>query len=93
MRGEAASYAGLLKIFNPTSTDVVLMDLRMPGEKLLTPATIKSHFHGSSLLAMSAWNDAESASLAQSYGAAKLLDKVELAATLAPAIHECMKQK
>ena len=90
--GEAANYAELLKKFNATTTDVVLMDLRMPGVNLLTPATIKSHFHGSCLLAMSAWNDAVSASLAQSYGAVKLLDKSQLASVLIPAIAECTRQ-
>ncbi len=72
------------------STDVVLMDVRMPGEKLFTPATIKAHFHGSCLLAMSVWNDAETVSLARSFGAAKLLDKGQLASTLVPAVKECI---
>ena len=88
--GEAGNYAELLKMFNATTTDVVLMDMRMPGEKLFTPATIKGHLHGSCLLAMSVWNDAETASLAQSYGAAKLLDKGQLASTLVPAVKECV---
>jgi len=87
--GEAGNYSELLKIFNATTTDVVLMDVRMPGEKLFTPATIKAHFHGSCLLAMSVWNDAETASLARSYGAVKLLDKGNLSSTLVSAIEEC----
>jgi len=87
--GEVGNYAELLKIFNATTTDVVLMDMRMPGEKLFTPATIKGHFYGSCLLAMSVWNDEETASLAQSFGAVKLLDKSQLAFTLVPAIEEC----
>jgi two-component system, NarL family, response regulator DevR len=90
--GEAANYAELLKKFNATTTDVVVMDLRMPGAKLFTPATIKSHFHGSCLLAISAWNDPETASLAESYGAVKLLDKSQLASVLIPAIEECTRQ-
>src|SRR6202035_4347271 len=90
--GEAGNYAELLKIFNATTTDVVLMDIRMPGEKLFTPATIKSHFHGSCLLAMSVWNDEETASLAQSYGAVKLLDKGNLASVLVAAIEECLNE-
>jgi DNA-binding NarL/FixJ family response regulator len=90
--GEAGNYAELLKIFNTTTTDVVLMDLRMPGEKLFTAATIKDRLHGSCLLAMSVWNDEETASLAQAYGAVKLLDKSQLASTLIPAIEECMQQ-
>ena len=90
--GEAGNYAELLKIFNATTTDVVLMDLRMPGEKLFTAATIKGHLHGSCLLAMSVWNDEETASLAKSYGALRLLDKSQLASTLIPAIEECVQQ-
>src|SRR6202035_4142140 len=88
---EAGNYAELLKIFNATTTDVVLMDMRMPGEKLFTPATIKGHLNGSCLLAMSVWNDTETASFAQSYGAVKLLDKGNLAFVLVPAIEECSR--
>ena len=57
--GEAGNYAELLKKFNATTTDIVLMDIRMSGQNLFTPATIKDHLHGSCLLAMSVWNDEE----------------------------------
>jgi DNA-binding NarL/FixJ family response regulator len=90
--GEAGNYAELLKIFNATTTDVVLMDVRLPGGKLFTPATIQGHFHGCGLLAMSVWNDAETANLAKSYGASRLLDKSSLASSLVPAIEECARQ-
>jgi DNA-binding NarL/FixJ family response regulator len=90
--GEAGNYAELLKEFNASTTDVVLMDIRMPGENLFTPATNKGHLHGSSLLARSVWNDEETANLAKSYGAMKLLDKGQLASTLMPAIKECVDQ-
>jgi DNA-binding NarL/FixJ family response regulator len=91
--GEARNYAELLKKFNASTTDVVLMDMRMPGGKLFTPASIKSHLHGSCLLAMSVWNDKETANLARGYGAIKLLDKSSLTSTLLPAIEECMGRK
>ena len=90
--GEAGNYAELLKKFNANTTDVVLMDIRMPGEKLFTPETLKGHLHGSCLLAMSVFADEETASLAKSYGAMKLLDKGQLASTLMPAIEECVQQ-
>jgi DNA-binding NarL/FixJ family response regulator len=90
--GEAGNYAELLKKFNASTTDVVLMDIRMPGEKLFTPETLKGHLHGSCLLAMSVFADEETASLAKSYGAMKLLDKGQLASTLMPAIEACMQQ-
>ena len=35
-------------------------------------------------------NDAETDSLARSFGAAKLLDKGQLASTLVPAVKECI---
>jgi hypothetical protein len=57
----------------------------------LSPA-IKGHLYRSCLLAMSVWNDKETVSLAQSYGAVKLLDKGELASVLIPAIEACMQQ-
>lgn len=91
--GEAGNYAELLKKFNATTTDVVLMDMLIPGEKLFTPATIKGHFYGSSLLAMAVSNDERTASLARSYGAIKLLEKSSLTSTLLPAIQECMGRK
>ena len=89
--GEACNYAELLKKFNATTTDVVLMDMRMPGDNLFTPATIKAHFHGACLLAMSVWNDAATVGIAESYGAVKLLDKSQLASILIPAVEECMR--
>jgi DNA-binding NarL/FixJ family response regulator len=89
--GEAQDYADLLKKLSVSTADVVLMDMRMPGEGRFAPATIKGHLNGSCLLAMSVWNDEETADLAKSYGAKKLLDKGQLGSTLVPAIEECMK--
>src|ERR1700730_15023726 len=89
--GEAQDYADLLEKLSVSTADVVLMDMRMPGEGRFDPATIKGHLNGSCLLAMSVWNDEETTSLAQSYGALKLLDKSQLASTLIPAIEQCMK--
>jgi DNA-binding NarL/FixJ family response regulator len=83
--GEAQDYADLLKKLSVSTTDVVLVDIRMP-------ATIKDQLNGSCLLAMSFANDEETVSLAKGYGALKLLDKMELASTLIPAIEECVQQ-
>jgi DNA-binding NarL/FixJ family response regulator len=44
------------------------------------------------LVAMSLWDDAETHSLAESFGAARLLNKSTLATTLVDAIHECMNK-
>ena len=88
--GEACDYTDLVKIVSTSAADVILMDMRMPGEKLIDAATIKGHLHGSCLLAMSFADDEETVNLAKEYGALKLLDKMELASTLIPAIEECM---
>ena len=57
--GEAQDYADLLKKLGVSTADVVLMDMRMPGEGQFDPASIKGHLNGSCLLAMSVWNDEE----------------------------------
>jgi two-component system invasion response regulator UvrY len=88
--GEACDYADLLKLLRVSAADVVLLDIRMPDQGRFDPATIKGQLNGSCLLAMSFWTDEETASVAQSYGAARLLDKSQLASTLIPAIEECM---
>ena len=90
--GEAGNYADLFKMLNECAPDIVLMDLRMPGEDRFDPAAIKGQLHGSYLLAMSFANDQETVSLAKEYGALKLLDKMQLGSTLIPAIEECMQQ-
>jgi hypothetical protein len=41
---------------------------------------------------MSFADDEETVNLAKEYGALKLLDKMELASTLIPAIEECLQQ-
>jgi hypothetical protein len=41
---------------------------------------------------MSFANDEDTVTLAKEYGALKLLDKMELASTLLPAIEECIQQ-
>jgi len=87
--GEAQDYPDLLRILSESMPDVVLLDMRM-GEHSFDPTNIRIHLRGSCLLAMSVWNDEETASLAKSYGAVKLLDKSQLASTLIPAIEECM---
>jgi DNA-binding NarL/FixJ family response regulator len=67
--------------------DVVLMDLPMPGEG--EADMVKEHVHGSCLIAISLFDDAETQFLAESFGAARLLNKSTLATTLIDAIHEC----
>jgi hypothetical protein len=64
------------------------MDLRMGAANDVTPSQIKSSLDGSRVLAISFWNDSETKTLADSYGAVAWLDKTKLALELIPAIKQ-----
>lgn len=83
--GELASFAELVASLKSMKPDVVLMDLHMPGEAGMA----KEKIHGICLIAISLFDDPETQFLAESFGAARLLDKSTLATTLLDAIHEC----
>jgi chemotaxis response regulator CheB len=91
--GQASDYTELLKMQGECSPEVVLMDLRMPGQDQIKAEHVKGQLQHSCLLAMSFANDEETVSLAKAYGAFKLLDKVDLDFTLLPAIEECTQKQ
>ena|ERR1700730_9533448 len=85
--GEAADLAQTMQMANDLKPQVIVMDLHMPNETQVTPLDVKSHLnHGSRLVAISIWNDGQTKALAESYGAASLLDKMELGKKLIPTI-------
>jgi DNA-binding NarL/FixJ family response regulator len=85
--GEAADLAQTMQMANDLKPQVIVMDLHMPNETKVTPLDVKSHLnHGSRLVAISIWNDGQTKALAESYGAASLLDKMELGKKLIPTI-------
>jgi DNA-binding NarL/FixJ family response regulator len=88
--GELASFTELVATLRSMKPDVVLMDLHMPGEE--EADMVNQHMHGTCLIAMSLWDDAETQSLAKDFGAARLLNKSTLATTLVDAIHECTRK-
>jgi DNA-binding NarL/FixJ family response regulator len=90
--GQANNYDELFKVHLECSPEVVLMDLRMPGNERVNTEYVKGQLRSSCLLAMSFAKDEETVNLAKAYGAIKLLDKVDLASILAPAIRECVSQ-
>jgi two-component system response regulator DevR len=84
---EAADFAQTIQVANELRPRVIVMDLHMPDEADISPLAVRSHLnHGSQLLAISLSNDEEAKALAESFGASVLLDKMNLAATLIPAI-------
>lgn len=89
--GEASSYPEVVSKLDELKPDVVLMDLHMPG--LAELDSFKERLFASCILAMSFWDNPDTANLAASFGAVKLLDKANLVSTLMPAIEECTRQK
>jgi DNA-binding NarL/FixJ family response regulator len=71
--------------------DVVLMDAHMLKHPEEAEAG-KFLLRDANLLAMSVWTDEETAKIAKSYGAIKLLDKADLDRTLISAIEECTRK-
>jgi chemotaxis response regulator CheB len=83
---EAASFSQAVHLISTMQPQVVVLDIHMDGEKSVTPSFVKSHLKGSQLLAISFWNDPDTKALAETFGAATLLDKMNLSAELIPAI-------
>jgi DNA-binding NarL/FixJ family response regulator len=87
--GEADSFDQTIRMAEELRPQVIVLDVHM---KDVQPADIKSRLatYGSCLIAISVWNDEETKTLAESFGAVKLLDKMELSDELIPAIRECV---
>jgi two-component system, chemotaxis family, protein-glutamate methylesterase/glutaminase len=91
--GEVCNYQELLAALNRVQADVVVMDVHMPDSEHVAPESIKAQLSTQCLLAISFANDEETANHAKNYGAVRLLDKIELARTLIPAMKDCLQQK
>ena len=91
--GEACNYLELLTMLGELSTDVIVMDVYMPGADDLNPESVRAQLTTSCLLAISFANDEETKNQAKRFGAVRLLDKIELGRTLIPAIKSCQQEK
>ena len=85
--GELASFAELVAALKSMKPDVVLMDLHMPCEEQAD--MVKENMDRTCLIAISLFDDPETKFLAETFGAARLLNKSTLATTLIDAIYEC----
>ena len=83
---EASSFTETMELTSRLHSQVLVMDLYMKDENDVTPAQVKLSLRGSVLLAISLRNDDETQAIAESFGAVTLLDKVNLASELIPAI-------
>src|ERR1700686_60502 len=84
--GEGANFAQTMLLAIKLQPHVIILDLHMRDENSVTPSQIKASLNGWGLIALVTWNDEEPKSLAETFGAVMLLDKVNLAAELIPAI-------
>lgn len=91
--GETANFAQTIRMATELHPRVIVMDLHMPDEKAIAPDDLKSGLvNNFQVVAISVWNDEETKDLAQSIGAAALLDKMNLARTLVPAIMQLVRE-
>jgi DNA-binding NarL/FixJ family response regulator len=85
--GEASSFGSAMQLVADLKPDVLLLDLHLPQKRELPAPMVKSQLNCiKNTLAISFANDEEARSLAASYGAAALLDKMSLYTELLPAI-------
>lgn len=85
--GEASSFDAAVQLIADVKPDVLLLDLHLPQKRELPAPIVKSQLSCIQYtLAISFANDQEAKSLAASYGAAALLDKMGLYTELLPAI-------
>jgi DNA-binding NarL/FixJ family response regulator len=85
---EATNFTETLQLAADFEPQVILMDLHMPDEEDLEPAFVKAQLllACQRILVMSFSIDDEAQALAQSYGATRLLDKMNLTLDLLPAV-------
>jgi DNA-binding NarL/FixJ family response regulator len=87
--GEASSFAAAMQLVADLKPEILLLDLHLPQKRDLQPPLVKSQLSCIEYtLAISFANDEEAKSLAASYGAVALLDKMSLYNELLPAILE-----
>jgi len=86
--GEATDFPQAMQMSNDLKPQVVVMDLHMPNDALVSPVEFKSLLNSgaSRLLVISIWRDEQANILANNFGAYTLLDKRDLNNRLIPAI-------
>ena len=88
------SFSQTLYLAATLQPDVILLDLHMPDGDRFESAFVKVRLLSvrSRILAMSLWQDEETQTIAQGYGAVVLLDKGKLFDELIPAIQRVSRE-
>jgi two-component system LytT family response regulator len=91
--GEASCFGSAMQLVADVKPEILLLDLHLPQKRELPAPMVKSQLNCiKHTLAISFANDQEARSLAASYGAAALLDKMTLYTELLPAIMRLEEQ-
>jgi two-component system, NarL family, response regulator DevR len=91
--GEASNYREMMDGIVALKPDVVLFDLRMPGETSINLLTLREKLAEPrpALICMSIWTNEESAKFTGAFGC-PLIDKADLGTQLVPAIEAAVNR-
>ena len=89
----AESFSQTIHLANKLHPQIVVMDLYMGDENVVSPSQVKAWLGSSQLLAISIWNDDETKALANCFGAVAFLNKKDLDTQLIPAIKKYARAK
>jgi DNA-binding NarL/FixJ family response regulator len=85
---EASNHRQMTELISMHHPAIVIMDVHMMGEVVMTIPELKVCLSGSQLLVTSLWNDAETMAIADALGAVKFLDKSLLGRELIPTLQK-----
>lgn len=86
--GESSNFDETIQKTAELHPDLIIFDVRLATRNHVAPNEIKNLLNGAKVLAISFGIDGETRALADNFGAAKFLDKMELSKELIPAILE-----
>jgi two-component system, NarL family, response regulator NreC len=91
--GEASTFYETIEKTLQSHPDLIILDLNLPYRNHIAPSEAKRLLNGAKVLAITLGTDDLTEELLQSVGAVKLLDKMDLADQLIPAILELAPER
>ena len=91
--GEASTFYETIEKTSELHPDLIILDLNLPDRNHIAPSEAKRLLNGTKVLAITLSTDDLKEELLASVGAVRLLDKMELANELIPAILELAPEK